>query len=152
MRASATNMKLFHYKHSQAATFPMRACVCAIGNLVLFSFEDYQQEQLGKFRRQKWSFLNRQVNDNLCKKIFSFGYFFFSFIIWINNFFKVRCWKNVFTPNINREKSLEILCKTILLWRVTIAGSQQSLCARIYETENFPCYFLLSRTRGDSKL
>lgn len=40
-----------------------------------FSFEDNQQ-QLGIFRRQKWSFLSRQVNDNLCKKIFSFGYFF----------------------------------------------------------------------------
>lgn len=41
-----------------------------------FSFEDYQQEQLGIFRRQKWSFLSRQVNDNLCKKFSPLDTFF----------------------------------------------------------------------------
>lgn len=95
-RASATNMKLFQHAHQRAATFPAPStCWCAWKALVLLFFKDYQRtakaEQLGIFRRQKWTFLSRKVNDNLCKKIFSFGYFFSSFIIfWINNYLKVR--------------------------------------------------------------
>lgn len=74
-------MKLFQRANTRARWLSRPALVCErLENSSCFSFKDYQQtakaEQLGIFRRQKWSFLSRKVNDNLCKKIFSFGYFF----------------------------------------------------------------------------
>lgn len=81
-------MKLFQHQHRRASTFPTPFVLVRLESVVLLFFKDYQQtakaEQLGIFRRQKWSFLSRKVNDNLCKKIFSFGYFFSSFIIFLN--------------------------------------------------------------------
>lgn len=64
------------HTHIDTATFP-NARLWKVRVEISSYFLLKITKQLGIIRRQKWSFLNRQVNDNLCKKIFSFGYFFF---------------------------------------------------------------------------
>lgn len=90
-RASATNCSFSITNTGAVFDFPvLRVCAREWKTVLVFrwrlptgaSWEIFVVKS-GRFWVAKWTII--------CAKIFSFGYFFSSFIIWINNYFKVRC-------------------------------------------------------------